>query len=227
MKILAFESSAKSASVCIVEDEKILTSSFQNMANTHSKTLLCMYEDILDQTGITLDDIDLVAVANGPGSYTGIRIGVSVVQGLSLAQNKDCIGVSTLEALAYNVLGMTDRDIISIMDARAGQVYAAIFSQDNDELVRETKDLAVKTEELVNILKNFKKSYILVGDGAKIWYNYLKENDIDVLLAKESVLYGNASSVAFCAMKYESYKADKLVPTYLRASQAEREKNGK
>ena len=126
MKILSFESSAVSAAVCLTDGQKLVAASFQNCGLTHSRTLLPMAEQLLDNVGLTPRELDGFAVAAGPGSFTGIRIGVATVKGLSFGTDKPCVGVSTLEAMAYNLIGMTGT-VSCVMDARAGQVYNARF----------------------------------------------------------------------------------------------------
>ena len=227
MKILAFESSAKSASVCLVEDDKILGQFFQNIGQTHSKTLLPMAKALLENINLKISDVDVFAVNQGPGSFTGIRIGVSVVQGLALGQNKKCLGVSSLESMAHNLKDLTNDVIVCVMDARAGQVYNALFENINGELVRIAQDRAITIDDLELELKNLKKSYILVGDGANICYNILLDRGLKVKLAPENLRYQTASSVAFTALKYDFYDVDDLIPTYLRLPQAKREQNAK
>ena len=227
MKILAFESSAKSASVAILEDEKLIAQNYQNIGFTHSKTLLPMAQDMLKSVELSMSDIDVIAVANGPGSYTGIRIGVSVAQGLGVACDKKCVGVSTLEAMAYNVFSMTNRVICCVMDARVSQVYNALFENGTQKLNRLCDDRAISIEDLIIDLKKLGKSYILVGDGAKMCYNILVENKIDVVIAPEHLCYQSAYSVAKASLNYTAYDVSDLLPTYLRLSQAERERNTK
>ncbi|MFQ7690140.1 MAG: tRNA (adenosine(37)-N6)-threonylcarbamoyltransferase complex dimerization subunit type 1 TsaB [Butyricicoccus sp.] len=124
MKILALESSAVSASVALTEDEKLVAQSFQNCGLTHSRTLLPMVENLLANCGVSLADVDAIAVAHGPGSFTGVRIGVATVKGLALGADKPCLGVSTLEAMAWGARALGG-DLCCVMDARAGQVYNA------------------------------------------------------------------------------------------------------
>lgn len=227
MKILAFESSAKSASVALVEDGKILAQNYQNKGFTHSKTLLPMAEDMLKSTETDIKDIDAFAVANGPGSYTGVRIGVAVVQGICVALSKPCVGVSTLESIAYNVFSITQREIVCVMDARVSQVFNANFSNNNGKIERLCEDRVISIQDLAKELKNNKKSYILVGDGAEICYNILKETSIDIIIAPEHMRYQSAYGVAFASLNHEFSDVDKLIPTYLSLTQAERERNAK
>ncbi|MFI3226735.1 MAG: tRNA (adenosine(37)-N6)-threonylcarbamoyltransferase complex dimerization subunit type 1 TsaB [Clostridia bacterium] len=227
MKILAFESSAKAASVALLEDTKILAQNYQNIGFTHSKTLLPMAESMLANIETSINDVDYIAVANGPGSYTGIRIGVAVVQGMCVASDKKCVGISTLEAMAYNLVDVTDRYIVCVMDARVSQVYNAIFVNNDGKLERVCEDRAISIEELTKELKNLGKSYIFVGDGAEMCYNIVKENEIEITLAPEHLRFQTAASVARASLNYVPQDVDNLVPTYLRLSQAEREKQDK
>ena len=147
MKILAFESSAVSASVALIEDERLVAQSFQNCGLTHSRTLLPMAEDLFANCGVSLDEIDAIAVAHGPGSFTGVRIGVATVKGLALGAGKPCVGVSTLEAMAWGarVLG---GPLCCVMDARAGQVYNALFTIENGAPRRLCSDRALRLADL-------------------------------------------------------------------------------
>ncbi|MFI3114742.1 MAG: tRNA (adenosine(37)-N6)-threonylcarbamoyltransferase complex dimerization subunit type 1 TsaB [Clostridia bacterium] len=227
MKILAFESSAKSASVCLLENGKILAQNYQNIGATHSKTLLPMAENLLNSVSCKVSDVDYIAVAHGPGSYTGVRIGVAVVQGLCLSAKKPCVGVSTLEAMAYNFLNITERYIVCLMDARASQIYGAIFVNNNQKLERVFDDSAISIEDFEKELKFLQKKYIFVGDGAEKCYNILKETSLDITLAPEHLRYQNAFCVGQASLNYKPYAIENLLPNYLRLSQAEREKQEK
>ena len=141
MKILALESSAVSASVALTEDEKLVAQSFQNCGLTHSRTLLPMAENLLANCGVSLADVDAIAVAHGPGSFTGVRIGVATVKGLALGADKPCLGVSTLEAMAWGARALSG-DLCCVMDARAGQVYNALFTVEDGRVRRLCDDRA-------------------------------------------------------------------------------------
>ena len=143
MKILAFESSAVSASVALIEDERLVAQSFQNCGLTHSRTLLPMVENLLANCGVSLADVDAIAVAHGPGSFTGVRIGVATVKGLALGADKPCLGVSTLEAMAWGARALGG-DLCCVMDARAGQVYNALFTVEDGRVHRLCDDRAIK-----------------------------------------------------------------------------------
>ena len=180
MKILALESSAVSASVALTEDEKLVAQSFQNCGLTHSRTLLPMVENLLANCGVSLADVDAIAVAHGPGSFTGVRIGVATVKGLALGADKPCLGVSTLEAMAWGARALGG-DLCCVMDARAGQVYNALFTVEDGRVRRLCDDRAIKLTELAEEIGE--APYFLVGDGADLCYNTIKENCTGLRLA--------------------------------------------
>ena len=224
MLILALESSAKAASAALMEDESLIAQYSQCSGLTHSRTLLPMVEDMLKNTEKKIADVDLIAVAHGPGSFTGIRIGVSTVKGLAWAADKKCVGVSTLEAMAWH--GVLHGGLICpVMDARRSQVYNALF--DTDEAgrpVRLTEDRAVSLAELAGELKDYECAPLLVGDGAKLTYDYLTNEGIACRIAPANLLYQSAWGVGMAALGREAGSADDLLPVYLRLSQAERER---
>ena len=220
MKILGIDTSAQTASTCVCEDGKIIISSSLNTGLTHSQTLLPMIESMLLSAKMSLSDIDVFAVSNGPGSFTGIRIGVSAIKGFAFAENKLCIGVSTLKALAYNMDGF-DGIICPCMDARRNQVYNALF--ENNERI--TNDRAISVEELrEDLLKYQDKNIWLVGDGAELVYNKLKDEIKKIKLAPITLRLQLASSVCMCAQSEKQVSPNELLPSYLRLSQAERER---
>lgn len=227
MKILGIDSSAKSASAAVVENGKIISSFYINTGLTHSQTLMPMIDSALKCADLSVDDIGLIAVNKGPGSFTGIRIGVAAAKGIADVKNIPCIGISTLESMAYN---LTDINCIvcSVMDARCNQVYTALFEIKNGNVERITEDSAISIDELKNILKTYNNLKFLVGDGAELCYNKLI-NDVDSLkIAGESVRFQNAAGVCHAAEKYNSYiSSSELVPDYLRLPQAERELKSK
>lgn len=231
MKILALETSAKSVSVAVLEDGKVLGSAYQNIGLTHSRTLMPLLDGMLKNSELTLDDMDLIAVAAGPGSFTGLRIGVSAAKGLAWAQSLPCCGVSTLEAMAQNVRHIEGCTIICAMDARRQQVYNAVFHVENGSLVRMAPDRAIALEELAEGIKNDENTKIIVGDGAQLCYTYLSEQGITCCMAPPALVMQNAVGVAQVAFEMagrgETVNAQKLVPVYLRLSQAERERLAK
>ena len=223
MLILAFESSAKPASVALVRDGRLLAQSTQLSALTHSRTLLPMAEDLLRSTGTALSDVDAVAVAHGPGSFTGIRIGVSTVKGLCWGAQKDAIGVSTLEAMAWHGLAAGGL-ICPVMDARRSQVYNALFRIEGGRPVRLCPDRAISLPELSFELQERGESAFLVGDGAAITAAFLQERSLPFRLAPDNLVWQDAWGVAMAAQDKTPRSATELLPVYLRLSQAERER---
>ena len=227
MKILGIDSSAKSASVAVIDNDKILSEFFINTGHTHSQTLMPMINDALKCANISVNDIDLFAVNKGPGSFTGIRIGIATVKGMADVCKKPCIGISTLEAMSYNLL-CTDCIACCVMDARCKQVYCALFEIHDGNIDRLTEDSAISIQELQNILKKYEKNKIFVGDGAELCYNELSDKLSNVYIAPENIRYQRASGVCLVARGKDSFvEAEELVPEYLRLSQAERELNAK
>ena len=227
MRILAFETSAKAASVTLLQDGKLLGESYQNTGLTHSQTLMVMAQDMLNQCGLSVNDLDAVAVAAGPGSFTGVRIGVAAAKGLAWGSEKPCYGVSTLESMALT-LGAFGGTVCPVMDARRSQVYNALFVAENGALSRLTEDRAIALEELAQELQTAPQPIFLVGDGSELTYRTLKDRVPGLVLPPEHRMHQRASGVALAAMaaaaRGESGDAAALQPNYLRLSQAEREK---
>lgn len=228
MKILAVESSAAAASVAVCQEGVLLAQSFQNNGKTHSRTILPMLEALLQNCELKLTDMDVIAVAAGPGSFTGLRIGISIAKGLAWQGDLPCIGVSTLEAMAWNLAHMEDFIICPVMDARRNQVYNALFQSDGRTLNRLCPDRAVGLDVLLNDLANLKKRKILVGDGAALCYNYAEKQREGLLfppghLQMQSA-WGVACAARLSAERGEFVPPEKLLPVYLRLSQAERER---
>ena len=227
MKIIALESSAITASVAIAEDEKLLGQSFQNSGLTHSATLMPMAADLLKNTGLTLDEIDVVAVAAGPGSFTGVRIGVAAAKGLAWPGDKPCAPCSTLESMAWQCAHMGG-EICAAMDARRNQVYCARFLADNGELKRLTEDRAIGLDELGAEIRASGKPQILVGDGAALVQKSLEGEGMSCVLMPPHLLYQTAWGVVRCALRLaregELVSAAAMAPSYHRLSQAERER---
>ena len=227
MLILAFETSAKAASVALTENGKLLGESYQNTGLTHSQTLMVMAEDTLKQCGKTAADVTAVAVAAGPGSFTGVRIGVAAAKGFAWGAELPCYGVSTLEAMAES-LGVYEGLVCPCMDARRNQVYNAVFSAEDGKLTRVTEDRAIALSDLKEELKNAEKPIFLVGDGANLCYNTLKSDVPNLVLPPEHRIHQRAVGVAILAQRMadEGFapSGGELEPNYLRLSQAEREK---
>lgn len=228
MKILGIDSSARSASVAITDGEKLLGCYYTNTGLTHSQTLLPMIESLLKNANVILDDIDLIAVNKGPGSFTGIRIGVAAAKGLADVKKIPVYGASTLESMAYNLID-TDCIACCVMDARCNQVYNATFDITNGKITRLTPDNADSINNVTESLNNYKKIKFFVGDGAEICYNSLKNID-DTHIASPTHRFQSAVGVCFEAMNASSDQyidSALLVPEYLRLPQAQRELNKK
>ena len=223
MLTLAFASAAKSASVALVRDGALVASYTQCSGLTHSRTLLPMAEDLLKNTETRLQDIDLLAVSHGPGSFTGIRIGVSTVKGLSWALDKPCVGVSTLEGLAWQGLAAGGL-ICPVMDARRQQVYNAVFAILDGKLQRLTIDRAIALEDLIDELRQLEGEPFLVGDGAELAARTFDKAGLPYRLAPEDLRQQNAWGVAMAARDKTPGSSQDLLPVYLRLSQAERER---
>lgn len=228
MKLLTLEASSVSASVCVTEDETLLAQSFQNCGLTHSTTLLPMTEHVLQASQLSLDDIDAVAVTVGPGSFTGIRIGVATAKGIADGHNLPCIPVSSLCGNAWNVT-LTDRLVCPVMDARRRQLYNALFEIRDGIPVRLTEDRLILLEDLKNQLISHKKSVLLVGDGAQMCYNtFITSEELDVALAPSGARYPAAYGAAMEAVRLyregKTVSSAQLMPLYLRQPQAVRER---
>ena len=227
MLTLALESSAKAASAALFEDDKLLALSFQNGDLTHSRTLLPMAEDLLKNINKRVTDLDRVAVTHGPGSFTGLRIGMAECKGLCWALEIPAVGVSTLEAMAYGGPNMDGTMLCCAMDARRGQVYNALFRVENGKPARLTDDRAISIAELEGELVSYETPWVLLGDGAELCYNTLNKEKVTVHLAPEPLRIQSARGVGLAAMGKSGVTADELLPVYLRMSQAERERLAK
>lgn len=222
MKLLAIESSAKTASVGVVEDGKLLAELSQNNGLTHSKTILPMTDALMRSLGMQISDVDAIAVSNGPGSFTGLRIGVAAAKGLALAADKPCIGVSTLEATAYHA---HDGFVCVVMDARAGQVYNACFRMEHGVLTRVTEDAALPLNALEDILAA-EERVLLLGDGAHLCYDMFSAHP-GLVLPDAAHRFPRAFGVAMAAQNKPQVSPDALGVEYLRLPQAERERLAK
>ena len=224
--ILAMDSSAKAASVAVCKDNALLGQYFQNNGLTHSKTLLSMTKDLLKNLDVSIEDIDLIAVSSGPGSFTGVRIGVAAAKGLAWGADKPVCGVSPLEAMAYQLQEPnTTTTICAVMDARRNQVYNALFELKGGTLLRQCQDRAISLEDLAAELQNIGSPVCLVGDGAEISYEYLSAADIPCKLAPQLLRDQTAFGAALAAIHAIQTTATALEPSYLRPPQAEREKS--
>ena len=228
MKLLALESSAKAASCAVFADGELLASAWQAAGLTHSRTLLPMVEDMLRNCGLAAADMDAFAVAAGPGSFTGLRIGVSAVKGLAWGLEKPCIPVSTLEAMAWP-LAHLEGNIVCAMDARRQQIYNAVFLAEGGELTRLREDRAVSLEEAAADVGEMDGPMTIVGDGAGLCFDFLTARGGECRLAPVHLRQQSAVGVAMAAWRRrgENLSAQELTPVYLRLSQAERERLAK
>ena len=230
MRILALETSAKSVSCAVTEDCAVLARGFQCTGLTHSRTLLPMVDSMLQNAEIPLESIDLYAVAAGPGSFTGLRIGVSALKGFAWAADKPCVSVSTLYAMARN-LAHADALLICAMDARRNQVYNALFEAKGGKLTRLCDDRAIGLGELTAELQSDTRKKLVLGDGALLAYDHLTQNGIACALAPAALRYQDAVGVAFAAeeaaARGAAVSAQDLAIAYLRVSQAERERKAR
>lgn len=228
MLTLALESSAKSASAALVEDGKLLAQYSQNTGLTHSRTLLPMARDLLENAERKPQELSRVAVAMGPGSFTGVRIGVAAVKGLCWALEIPAVGVSTLEAMAWHGMGQPEDTLICCaMDARRNQLYNALFRITNGVPQRLCPDRAISCADLLTDKNLCNSAVFVVGDGANLCYNYLNTNGISATLAPPILEYQSAWGVAMAAADKPARPAGELLPVYLRLSQAERERQAR
>ena len=227
MLLLAFETSAKAASVALFEGEKLLGESYQNTGLTHSQTLMVMAEALLAQCGHTPQDVEAVAVAEGPGSFTGVRIGVAAAKGFAWGSNIPCYGVSTLESMALG-LGAYQGYICPVMDARRSQVYNSLFYVNQGVLSRVAEDRAIALSDLKTQLQALNEPIFLVGDGSTLTYATLSGEIPNLVQPPEHKMHQRAVGVGLAALAKiaagEIGDGNGLTPNYLRLSQAERER---
>ena len=230
MKLLAIECSAKPVSAAVIEGGKIVSYSFSDINLTHSQTLFPIIENTLSAAKMTFSDIEAIGVATGPGSFTGLRIGIAGAKGLAQPKSLKCAGVSTLLSAAYMFIGR-NAVICPVLDARCGQVYNALFRVNGEVIERLCDDRAVMIEDLVAELKKITdKKVILCGDAAETVLRATGESG-NITLAPKPLIMQNAIGVALCAealvLKGEYVSAADLAPAYLKLPQAERELNEK
>ncbi len=231
MKILAVDSSGLVASVAIVEDENLIAEYTVNYKKTHSQTLLPMLDEIVKMTETDLNSIDAIAVAKGPGSFTGLRIGSATVKGLGFALDKPLIGVPTVEGLAMNLYDCKSL-ICPIMDARRNQVYTGLYRFREHELQVVKDQIPIAVEELLTTLNMIGEEVVFLGDGVPVYESVIKEQlEVPYSFAPAHVNKQRASALAVRAFYYYNSglygNADDFTPEYLRMSQAERERAGK
>ena len=227
MKILAFDTSAKTASVAVCDGGNILGVSNIDNGLTQSELVLPMAEALLSQLKMSFADVELYAVTVGPGSFTGVRIGVSTVKGLAFGRDIPCAPVSTLEALAENAAGLAGL-IVPCMDARRGQFYTATFAATAVGISRMTPDRAISAEELAEELRSYEGDIYITGDGYDVAHKLLTSLGVKLAVAPYLLRSQNAVSIARVAEKMHAQglcvSERELAPTYLRLPQAERER---
>lgn len=215
--ILSIDASAVTASAALTDGDKVINSEFVNKGLTHSETLLPMIKRVMG--GCSFESLDAIAITAGPGSFTGVRIGVATAKGLAFLNSTPCIPVSTLEAIAFNFEN-ENAVICAVMDARRMQFYNALFKAENGNITRLTEDRAISLEDLREELKAFDR-VIIAGDGARLCFeNIALENCV---LPDDELIYQNALAVSKAAKHNNKIPPKELMPVYLRQSQAERE----
>ncbi len=225
MKILAADTSASPVSVALTDNDRLIGEFYLNIKITHSQTLMPLIESLLKNTNTNINEIDIFAVNAGPGSFTGVRIGVACVKGLSMPLDKPCAGVSTLDSMAH-CMPYRSGIVCAVMDARCSQVYNALFRLNDGIPERLTPDRALSMDELADELKAFSENIYLVGDGAEICSKAFSDIP-NIFLTPENIRYQHAYGTARAARKMSAEGAlctsDRLMPVYLRLPQAERE----
>lgn len=228
MKILALDSSGLTASVALVEDDILVGEYTINYKKTHSQTLLPMLEQVAKEVELDLNTIDYIAVAAGPGSFTGLRIGSATAKGLGLALKKPLVHIPTVDALAYQFYA-ADKVICPLMDARRNQVYTGIFSFAGEEFITLEQQCAIAIEEILDKVNKLGRETVFLGDGVPVYLEKIKELvKVPFLLAPAHRNRQSAGAVAVLAKEYikegKIETAAKHMPDYLRLSQAERER---
>lgn len=225
MLILGIDTAAAPCCAAVYDTEKgqILGSTVINNKLTHSVTLMPVVRDLVRNAELSMEDIGLFAVANGPGSFTGLRIGISAVKGLAFALSKPCAAVSTLEAMAYNVTAY-DCVVCAAMDARCNQVYVALFRVDGGKVERLTEEECLKTDEAARMLSEYDDDIMLVGDGAFIMKKATDNEGLEnVKIAPDPLRYQTGYGVCLAAVNAPQLTPEQLMPMYLKLPQAQRE----
>lgn len=231
MKVLAIDSSGMAATIAVVSEECMIGEYTTNYKKTHSQTLLPMVDKLLDFLGMELSDMDAFAISEGPGSFTGLRIGAATVKGFCLALDKPLIAVPTLEALAYN-MATTKSIICPIIDARRNQVFTGLYKCENGDIVTVSEQKAVDILDIIEEINELGKDVVFVGDGVNSFADTIKENiKVSYELAPVHMREQKAGAVGALALRYyeqgKVVDSDKFEPEYMRISQAERERNEK
>lgn len=228
MKLLVLDSSGLVASVALIEDDRLIAEYTTGNKLTHSQTLLPMLNEVIKRTSFEMEDIDAIAVAKGPGSFTGLRIGAATAKGLGLALNKPIVPVPTVDGLAYQLFG-TSRIICPMMDARRKQVYTGFYRFEGGEMKVLKEQCAQSVEDTLDQLRKYNESVIFLGDGVPVYHDEIMEKMGESAIfapahanRQRAAAVGALAQVYFAQGIYES--ADEFVPDYLRKSQAERER---
>lgn len=227
MIILGIDSSSKSGSAAVIKNGKLLAEEFINNGLTHSQTLMPLIKQTFNKANVSIKDIDLISVTRGPGSFTGLRIGMATVKGLAAVFDNQCVGVSTLEAAAVGT-GQFEGIICSVMDARCKQVYNALFERTKNggatDITRLCPDRALGIDRLKEELETFNKPIMLVGDGFDLCFSHFSSiNNIHVAKNDEKYIHGNSVALLGDKMKEDAATSDLLTPAYIRLPQAQRE----
>lgn len=227
MKILGIDTSAKTASVALAKDNNIIDEVFINQGLTHSETLLPMIDELLNRNNCEICDINLIAVNNGPGSFTGVRIGVAVAKGLSFSNNIKCCEVSTVDSIAYNCIGYNGL-VVAVMDARRNQMYNAVYKASKGNIEKIKNDRSILIEDLFEELKGIDDNIYFVGDGEEKVKEYFENNEMlkDNFIFPDylSHLQNGKTTAQIAYQNKDMWKeGDKILPSYLKLSQAEQE----
>ncbi len=228
MKILGLDSSGLVASVAVVEDDNLLAEYTVNYKKTHSQTLLPMLDEIVKMIELDLETIDAIAVAGGPGSFTGLRIGSATAKGLGLALAKPLISVPTVDGIAYNLCGAREL-VCPLMDARRNQTYTGLYEFQGNEMEILVQQQAVGIDEIIDTVNSFEREVVFLGDGVPVFRDYIQENcQVSYRFAPAHMNKQRAASLAVLAQRYyaegRTQTAEEHRPDYLRLSQAERER---
>ncbi len=222
MTILGIDSSAVSAGCAIIREGRVLSEGFVNIGLTHSQTLMPLIDSTLKQAGVALEELDRIAVSHGPGSFTGVRIGIATVKGLAFAGGIPCVGVPTLAAIAHGAV-CADGVLCPVMDARREQFYNALFDCKDGQISRLCADRALSVQDLEREIAAIEGTVWLCGDGAKLCEEKLGGRCANVRVVPESLRWQRGFGVAMAAEGLPAVDAATLVPVYLRLPQAERE----
>ena len=229
MKILAIDTSGQVASVALMEDKKLIAEFSMNYKMTHSQTIMPMVDEVMKMVEMNMGEIDYIACASGPGSFTGLRIGAATAKGLAHGLNKPIVPVPTLEALAYNIFD-TEKIICPIMDARRNQVYTCLYQWEAQQMKPLMEQMAVSIEEILDIVSQYQKETVFLGDGVAVHEEILRQNPMFLLAPVHCRLQRAgcvAAAAAEAAKQGKAIAGKDFVPFYLRLSQAEREKKEK